>query len=801
MAGFLRGLGQAIEGGIKGWETGARWQQADAAEKERQRLRNEDVEMKAALKSLDTAKDPIWDNPNPAPSTPPPSPADIAAGATQAAPPPPPPQQALPPAANYPAPYYPERSQQTALPPVPGRRYNQEDAIQELHMPAAQAAQFADTRPPLTPAALPTSVPPALPPPDPQRVAALPPTDTQVAAATVAPPPQALPIPAKEEDPKNLVTVTDRFTGVPQTVPKSETRPMNEYDRAVARANIYRKYGKEQEASSVIQQYVAQHAQELDQVGRDAEMAGMSYLVNGDHRGLDALSAKNPMGVAFEMAKDDKGQVSFGLNPRGTTAPTVYIGPDGHMSTTPVYMGVQDVTTLLRGAATGNMAGAVSTIADLQSKFITMAQGRQATEASKAQVANAAANTRVSAVNAYNAYNQNQVERGYQPVEFGTFLQATGLPSDTLPGSLITPQMPGGTDGTGGGIPAAAADTVVGYGRYGQPPKPLTSMTMGEVDDFGKNVLIPATRNRAELGLAGTGKGTSAAGMYQITSETMREYAPKVLGANWRSMPFSVENQDKIAERIFNDNKGGNLQATWASLPNSAPGAYKNRTWADMRGEIAQREVGRGLPTSAQAAATTGSGLPSLTTPKEPVYAGGGQFDTPKKLEQEITVARAEAQQSADAMVQAARKSAADNGTQLSDEAATVLHRSAFNHAITDRMESYDNRDKERLADRLMPGSRLMLQGKPGVAGAYGGPNAAVRSTRNPFATGDLAKDKAFYQYVKGLGGQRKASPQVQEWFNQFANLKKLDADYARRIAQPPSKDRVRLAQVSVSGQ
>lgn len=150
----------------------------------------------------------------------------------------------------------------------------------------------------------------------------------------------------------------------------------------------------------------------------------------------------------------------------------------------------------------------------------------------------------------------------------------------------------GGGAGGGGAGGGDIYNVVLGNGQYGTPPKPITTMTMGEVIDFGKNTLIPNSKaagvGRDSRGLV----GSSASGAYQITQETLQRYAPKVLGDNWQSQTFSAENQDKIAEAIFNDSKGGNLKAVWASLPNASPGAYAGKSWAEMRDIITQGESG-----------------------------------------------------------------------------------------------------------------------------------------------------------------------------------------------------------------
>lgn len=87
-------------------------------------------------------------------------------------------------------------------------------------------------------------------------------------------------------------------------------------------------------------------------------------------------------------------------------------------------------------------------------------------------------------------------------------------------------------------------------------------------------------------------QGASPVGAFQINQATLKDFAPKVLGSDWQSQPLSPENQDKIGKAIFEARKNGNLKDTWAALPNSTPGAYKDMTWEQIKPVIAQAEVG-----------------------------------------------------------------------------------------------------------------------------------------------------------------------------------------------------------------
>jgi hypothetical protein len=154
-------------------------------------------------------------------------------------------------------------------------------------------------------------------------------------------------------------------------------------------------------------------------------------------------------------------------------------------------------------------------------------------------------------------------------------------------GGGIAPSAPG-THGTKAG---SAYDATVGFQAT---PTPISGMTMGQAVDFGEKSLIPATRGRADLGLP-PDLGSSAMGPFQITASTMKDLGPKVFGDKWKDTPMTPENQDKLGKELFDQRKGGDLSKTWTSLPDAAPGAYKNKSWDEMRNIIAQGEVGATL--------------------------------------------------------------------------------------------------------------------------------------------------------------------------------------------------------------
>lgn len=137
-----------------------------------------------------------------------------------------------------------------------------------------------------------------------------------------------------------------------------------------------------------------------------------------------------------------------------------------------------------------------------------------------------------------------------------------------------------------------AYDVVYGYGAYGNTPKPASEMTLGEVVEWGKNVLIPATKGqiRDNQGNIVPDKGTSAVGAYQFTQGTLNDIAPKVLGEGWQNQRFSPEVQETLAKHLYERSKQGNLRDRWQGIKNEQPGYYRDIPWEQARLEILQAE-------------------------------------------------------------------------------------------------------------------------------------------------------------------------------------------------------------------
>lgn len=153
------------------------------------------------------------------------------------------------------------------------------------------------------------------------------------------------------------------------------------------------------------------------------------------------------------------------------------------------------------------------------------------------------------------------------------------------------------------------ADVVYGFGEFGSPSKPISQSTIGEVQDFQRNTLIPKTRG--QIG-KGPRIGTGAVGTYQFTYGTLQEIAPKVLGPNWRNTTFTPDVQEQLAKALYDERKSGNLKDTWAGLPSNRPGQYTNVPWEQVRDKIIQVEsAGGGNRRTPTRTPTGGAGTPT----------------------------------------------------------------------------------------------------------------------------------------------------------------------------------------------
>lgn len=136
-----------------------------------------------------------------------------------------------------------------------------------------------------------------------------------------------------------------------------------------------------------------------------------------------------------------------------------------------------------------------------------------------------------------------------------------------------------GATPSGGGDPSRVMNYEARAAGFNTVPADVT--TLGQASEFARRV------NRA-------GVRSSAMGTYQIVGDTLRRYAPRVFGQQWENVEFTPENQDRIAEAIFNDHRGSAqaLRSQWVSLSQRDAERIRRMPWQQARGEIARAESG-----------------------------------------------------------------------------------------------------------------------------------------------------------------------------------------------------------------
>lgn len=154
-----------------------------------------------------------------------------------------------------------------------------------------------------------------------------------------------------------------------------------------------------------------------------------------------------------------------------------------------------------------------------------------------------------------------------------------------------------------GGYNAVAYNTGNGGNSAGLKPVNLTGMTIGQVLDYQKNVVRPATKGQRGAG----DPGSTGVGAYQFESGTLAQQAQAAFGDNWRNVKFTPDNQDKIAETLYNSIRGDRdqLHNTWAVFRGAG-------TTGGMGGAIetqAQQIAAYNMPPPTGRAATSAQGM------------------------------------------------------------------------------------------------------------------------------------------------------------------------------------------------
>lgn len=132
-----------------------------------------------------------------------------------------------------------------------------------------------------------------------------------------------------------------------------------------------------------------------------------------------------------------------------------------------------------------------------------------------------------------------------------------------------------GTTGAGASAPSRALGIMTGGAAL-----PDNIRTIGDMVD-----------NKSSL-LETNPKGT-ATGMYQITSDTWKQFAPKALGTDWRNADIrDPQVQDKVGEAIWNSIKDSptGIRNRWASVTEAEAEQLRGAPWDRVRDTLSQKE-------------------------------------------------------------------------------------------------------------------------------------------------------------------------------------------------------------------
>lgn len=148
---------------------------------------------------------------------------------------------------------------------------------------------------------------------------------------------------------------------------------------------------------------------------------------------------------------------------------------------------------------------------------------------------------------------------------------------------------------------APGADRIMNYQAraHGFQSVPAEVQTLGQASDFATHV------NQA-------GVPSSAMGLFQITGDTLRDFAPRVFGTDWRNHPFDPTSQEQVAEAIFNSAKGDAtaLHNRWSSLTVAEAERVRHLPWAQASVEIMRGESGGSARTEVAATTPVREGAP-----------------------------------------------------------------------------------------------------------------------------------------------------------------------------------------------
>ena len=152
--------------------------------------------------------------------------------------------------------------------------------------------------------------------------------------------------------------------------------------------------------------------------------------------------------------------------------------------------------------------------------------------------------------------------------------------------------------GAPGSTPSTAASTGAGYNTViGGGQVKLTGMPIGQWMSDVAPKLIAQTKGTDIMEPGVRDLGSSASGRYQFVSDTVKDIAPKVFGADWKNQPMDEPAQEAMGEYLYDRRLSGKSKMTdeWRGLTKikgaDAVGAWDGIPWEAAKEVIAQFET------------------------------------------------------------------------------------------------------------------------------------------------------------------------------------------------------------------
>lgn len=159
-------------------------------------------------------------------------------------------------------------------------------------------------------------------------------------------------------------------------------------------------------------------------------------------------------------------------------------------------------------------------------------------------------------------------------------------------GAPVTSAAPTTGGRASGALASVAGNGSTGAGGTPSGAGPMSVMTGGATLPSNIRTIGEFVENKRNL-LRHNPAGT-ATGIYQITSDTWQDFAPRALGSNWRDADIrDPQVQDRVAREIWNasNRSARSIRNRWVSLTPAQAESLVGKSWEEARDLVSQGET------------------------------------------------------------------------------------------------------------------------------------------------------------------------------------------------------------------